>query len=84
MKLIVKMKFGSHLYGTSTEDSDVDYKGIFLPGKREILLNHIPKCRSFSTGNDLVKNSPDDVDEEIYSLHYFIELACDGQTVAQK
>lgn len=82
MKLIVKMKFGSHLYGTSTEDSDVDYKGVFLPDKREVLLNQIPKCRSFSTGNDLVKNSRDDIDEEIYSLHYFIKLACDGQTVA--
>ena len=82
MDLIVKMKFGSHLYGTNTEDSDVDYKGVFLPDKRDILLNQIPKCRSISTGNDLMKNSPDDVDEEIYSLHYFIKLACDGQTVA--
>jgi hypothetical protein len=82
MELIVRMKFGSHLYGTNTDDSDVDYKGVFLPDKRGILLNQIPKCRSFSTGNDLVKNNPDDVDEEIYSLHYFIKLACDGQTVA--
>lgn len=82
MNLIVKMKFGSHLYGTNAENSDVDYKGVFIPSKREILLNQIPKCRSFSTGNDFIKNSPDDVDEEIYSLHYFIKLACDGQTVA--
>jgi len=82
MDLIVKMKFGSHLYGTDTEDSDVDYKGVFLPTKKEILLNNIPKCLSFSTGNDLKKNNPDDVDEEIYSLHYFLKLACDGQTVA--
>ena len=42
MDLIVKMKFGSHLYGTDTEDSDVDYKGVFLPAKKEILLNK--KC----------------------------------------
>lgn len=82
MKLIVKMKFGSHLYGTDTPDSDVDYKGVFLPTQKEILLNRIPKCRSFSTGDDRSKNNPDDVDEEIYSLHYFLKLACDGQTVA--
>ena len=25
MNLIVKMKFGAHLYGTATADSDVDY-----------------------------------------------------------
>lgn len=82
MDLIVKMKFGSHLYGTDNEDSDADYKGVFLPTKKEILLNNIPKCRSFSTGSDIGKNNPDDVDEEIYSLHYFLKLACDGQTVA--
>jgi hypothetical protein len=80
--LIVKMRFGSHLYGTDTPDSDVDYKGVYLPGKKEILLNDIPKCRAFSTGNHLEKNSANDVDEEIYSLHYFLKLACDGQTVA--
>ena len=82
MKLIVKMKFGSHLYGTNTDKSDVDYKGVFLPSKTEILLNKVPKCKSFSTGNDSNKNMPFDIDEEIYSLHYFIKLACDGQTVA--
>ncbi len=82
MDIIVKMKFGSHLYGTNTEDSDVDYKGVFLPSKEEMLLNCIPKCQSFSTNNNLGKNNPNDVDEDIYSLHYFIKLACDGQTVA--
>jgi hypothetical protein len=82
MDLIVKMKFGSHLYGTNTDDSDVDYKGVFLPSREEILLNDVPKCRSFSTNSDLKKNNPDDIDEEIYSLHYFLKLACDGQTVA--
>ena len=82
MDFIVKMKFGSHLYGTDTEYSDIDYKGVFLPSRGEILLGNIPKCRSFTTGNYEDKNSPGDVDEEIYSLHYFIKLACDGQTVA--
>jgi hypothetical protein len=28
-----KMKFGAHLYGTATSNSDVDYKGIFMPSK---------------------------------------------------
>ena len=70
------MKFGSHLYGTNTEDSDADYKGVFLPTKKEILLNNIPKCRNFSTSNGLTKNNPNDLDEEIYSLHYFLKLAC--------
>ncbi len=82
MDLIVKIKFGSHLYGTATQDSDIDYKGVFLPGKKEILLGRIPKSYNLSTGNDNSKNTAADVDEEFYSLHYFIKLACDGQTVA--
>ena len=82
MDLIVKMKFGSHLYGTNTVHSDVDYKGVFLPSKKELLLGAVPKCRNFSTNLGAQKNSQDDIDEEIYSLHYFLKLACQGQTVA--
>ncbi len=82
MDLIVKMKFGSHLYGTATTDSDMDYKGIFLPSREQILLGKIPKCHSFSTGNGITRNTSADIDLEIYSLHYFIKLACEGQTVA--
>ena len=82
-KVIVKMIFGSHLYGTNTPDSDTDYKGIFLPTKEQIYLGKIPKShnrnRKKSEGE---KNNAGDVDVEIYSLHYFIKLACDGQTVA--
>ncbi|MBI4649913.1 nucleotidyltransferase domain-containing protein [Candidatus Desantisbacteria bacterium] len=82
LNLIVKMKFGSHLYGTSTSDSDIDYKGVFLPSKAEVLLGKIPKCHNYSSGSRTEKNTPQDVDIEIYSLHYFINLACEGQTVA--
>ncbi|MBT8367050.1 MAG: nucleotidyltransferase domain-containing protein [Deltaproteobacteria bacterium] len=82
MNIIVKMKFGAHLYGTATSDSDIDYKGIFMPSKDEVLLGRIPKSQSHSTGKDESKNTKDDIDVEIYSFHYFIKLACDGQTVA--
>jgi hypothetical protein len=80
---IVKMIFGSHLYGTNTEESDRDYKGIFLPSSREIFLGRIPKSINGSTKkSNESKNTSEDVDTEIYSLHYFIELACEGQTAA--
>ena len=82
MNIIVKMKFGAHLYGTATSDSDVDYKGIFMPSKDEVLLGRIPKSHSHSTGKDESRNTKNDIDVEIYSFHYFIKLACDGQTVA--
>lgn len=80
--IVVRMKFGSHLYGTATPDSDLDYKGVFLPSKEDILLGNIPKNYSFSTKVNGSKNNPDDIDVELYSLHYFIKLACEGQTVA--
>lgn len=77
------MKFGSHLYGTDTPESDIDYKGIFLPSFREILLNRIPKSITFNTKkNSTEKNSSEDIDSEFYSLHYFLKLATEGQTVA--
>ena len=71
MDLIVKMIFGSHLYGTAIERSDCDYKGIFLPTREEILLGRVPKCRQFSSAGDGVRNTPQDVDVEIYSLPRF-------------
>ena len=82
MNIIVKMKFGSHLYGTNTKDSDLDYKGVLLPTKEQIFLNKVPKSYSEKTGNDNSKNTKDDIETEMYSLHYFLKLACKGQTVA--
>ncbi|MBC8413995.1 MAG: nucleotidyltransferase domain-containing protein [Nitrospira sp.] len=80
--IVVSMKFGSHLYGTATSGSDMDYKGIFLPSREQVLLGMIPKSRSFTTGSDLSRNTHEDIDYEYYSLHYFIKLACEGQIVA--
>jgi len=82
MNLIVRMVFGSHLYGTNTPESDKDFKGVFMPTKEQIYLGKIPKCYSEQTGDDKSKNTKEDTDTEIYSLHYFIKLACEGQTVA--
>ncbi len=82
MNIIVKMKFGAHLYGTATPESDLDYKGIFMPAKEDLLLGRVAKSVNYSTSKDGLRNTKDDIDIELYSLHYFIKLACDGQTVA--
>ena len=83
LDLMVLMKFGSHLYGTATETSDHDFKGVFLPTIWDILLGKIPKAYHYNSkkGNE-ERNTEKDIDIEIYSLHYFIDLACQGQTVA--
>lgn len=83
MDVIVKMKFGSHLYGTDGPDSDLDYKGIFLPKVGDLLLGSFPvKSINNNTNATDGKNTSQDVDEEFYSLHYFLKLALEGQTVA--
>jgi predicted nucleotidyltransferase len=80
METIVKMIFGSHLYGTSSEESDTDYKGVFLPSKDECFLDNIPKSINKTTGGK-GKNTSDDVDEEMYSLQYFMHLAHKGEMI---
>lgn len=80
--LLFVCKFGSHLYGTDTPESDTDYKGIFMPTSEMVCLNKIPKSLRLDSNNTNEKNSKDDVDLELYSLHYFIELALKGETAA--
>ncbi len=82
MNILVKMKFGSHLYGTETPESDLDFKGVFLPDLGSLIQGERVKSINNTTGSGVVKNTSDDVDEEYYSLHYFLKLALEGQTVA--
>ena len=81
MNVLMKTVHGSHLYGLETPNSDVDYKGIFLPELNDLLLEKSPKQMSRTTGDNFSKNGADDVDESLYSLRYFIDLACQGETI---
>jgi len=84
MQTIFRVKFGSHLYGTNTPESDTDYKAVHLPDARDILLQRVPE--SINTGprktKEGEKNLPDAVDEESYSLQRYLQLLVGGQTVA--
>lgn len=82
MRTVMKGYFGSHLYGTSTPESDVDFKEIFVPHPRDILLGTAMNHTNLNTNNTATKNTKDDVDHELYSLKYFFKLAADGETVA--
>lgn len=82
MNIIFETKFGSHLYGLATPESDTDIKGIFLPTTDELLLNSYPKSVKHTTGTSHQKNTKDDVDTEYYSLPYFIKLCKEGNTTA--
>lgn len=82
-KLLYLCKFGSHLYGTNSATSDTDYKGIFLPSKESCLLGTAPKHFSFNTKkNKDEKNTVDDLDVNLWSLQYFLNLLGQGETNA--
>ena len=81
-KTLTEMVFGSHLYGLQTPESDRDYKGIFLPSPREILLQEGIQNHKFSSGDSNSRNTSEDVDRDFYSLHKFIRMALSGETVA--
>lgn len=82
MKILMETVYGSRLYGLNTENSDWDYKGVYMPDLRDVILGKVQKSITKSTGNNHSKNTSDDIDSEYYSLHHFIKLACKGETVA--
>jgi hypothetical protein len=81
--VIVEMRFGSHLYGTDTPESDLDVKGVYMPEARDILLQQVkPSITSSREKEAGERNRPSDVDREYYSLQRYLGLLAAGQTVA--
>jgi len=81
--VICRIEFGSHLYGTNTPTSDRDWKGVVIPDARDIVLQRVKD----SDGHRVIrpegeKNTPQDVDDENYSLQRYLKLLAEGQTVA--
>jgi len=83
MNKILEVKFGSHLYGTNTPESDLDLKAIFLPTARQIVMGGFNKSVNTSRPKQpFERNHKDDVDMEAFSLDLFVVLLSQGQTVA--
>lgn len=74
--------FGSRLYGLSTESSDWDYKGIYIPDRSSWILNNYQNTASYTTGDPNGKNVAGDVDIDLYSIQKFIKDAIKGETFA--
>ena len=79
-KILFISQVGSFLYGTNSEKSDTDIKGVFLPYLDDLILNKAPKHYNFKTGNNFERNTKDDIDVTFYSLQYFLDLASKGET----
>lgn len=83
MKIIFKCKFGSHLYGTNTPESDQDFKAVYIPEERDIILQQVKKNINTNTkSGSTLKNNSEDIDFECFSLQEFLKLLCQGQAVA--
>jgi hypothetical protein len=80
---VVRIEFGSHLYGTNTPESDLDFKAVHLPAARDILLQRAQGSVSVKRPKgEGEKNIAGETDEESYSLQKYLSLLADGQTVA--
>ena len=83
MTPILNTLFGSWIYGTNLPTSDHDYKTIFLPSPREIVLSTAKEAYNETTKQDQrAKNSAEDVETEYFSLKKYMNLLLEGQTVA--
>jgi len=78
--LIFKAIVGSKLYGTSTENSDVDHVGIFIPNKDYVLgLKTCEQVEIKTNSSDSGRrNTKEDSDTTLYSLPKFIKLATEN------
>lgn len=69
MFIAYKILYGSSAYGTRTEKSDIDIRGIYIPT--------IQECLSLRDLKDVVVNN-DEEDTTIYPLQKFFKLAMKG------
>lgn len=82
-KGVVKMQFGSHVYGTKLPTSDLDFKAVHIPPADDILLGRALETINVQTKPaGVMKNGPEDVDFESFALKKYMRLLLDGQTVA--
>lgn len=85
MNIIFETQFGSHVYGTNTPNSDIDYKGIYQASYSDIILNKAKESIVYNPNKikgEGVRNKAGDVDREYKELRRFIKDAINGQTYA--
>lgn len=75
--MILKVRVGSHLYGTNTPNSDLDYEGIFMPGP-SVLLG-LGRCEEVDCGtvdkDESGRNTKDAIDFKLREYRAFVKLA---------
>lgn len=82
MKELIRLQYGSKLYGTDTPKSDTDTKVLFLPDLKDILLGNKTSNKFNSSSGSGKKNSEDDTDIEFIPIQKFFKDFYEGQTYA--
>lgn len=83
MNTIVRVLFGSNLYGTATPESDTDYKSVHIPNGRDIILQQVKGVIATNSKADTTrKNEAEDIDDESFSLHKYLHLVSQGDMMA--
>lgn len=65
--------YGSHLYGLNTPNSDMDYKGVYIPKLGDLV---------FRNYKDTIENQTKEVDTTFYALPKFISILSKCDTVS--
>ncbi len=81
-KIVYITQYGSKLFGTDNENSDTDYKGIFIPSRRDVLLKKDIEHYNYTSGENHSKNGKEDVDLQLYSIYKWFKLLKKGETGA--
>lgn len=97
-QLIYLSQYGSHLYGLNTENSDLDFRGVYIPALDDIILHKdkdeinteleikITPGSEMDEDGDIIFNpgfiEKKKVDVKIFSLQKFIQLCSKADTNA--
>lgn len=82
MKVLYKIKSGSHLYGLNTPTSDMDYVGVYIEDSFEDFIDPFNTKDEMDTSikskKENGKNDTDAVDEKYFHIKKFIKLCADN------
>lgn len=82
---ILRIIHGSHLYGTNTPTSDQDFKAVFLPSGKQVLLGN--GDYAYSSGPEKAngaKNQAGDVDIQHFSVQKLVDMLTKGDIVGME
>lgn len=82
MKVLYKIKSGSHLYGLNTPTSDMDYVGVYIEDSFEDFIDPFntkdEMDMSIKSKKENGRNDKDAVDEKYFHIKKFIKLCADN------